>query len=463
MKKIFQIKLGAGIIIPLVVMLYFSSCKKEKDLDGSQSAQSSEQTAERFGNMKGLDIRLVADNLASPLGVVEAPDGTKRLFIFDQAGKVFIVDSNGTMLTTPFIDITPNMVTLMPGYDERGLTGFAFHPQFATNGRFFVYYQAPPVNLLYDHRGRVSEFHAATGANTASLSTEQVILEWDHPQFNHNGGTIEFGPDGYLYIAIGDGGGANDTGFAHVADWYLPNMGGNGQDIDSNLLGNILRIDVNGGSPYAIPADNPFANTSHKGEIWAYGMRNPYRFSFDIGGSQRLIAMDAGQNLYEEINVIERGGNYGWNVKEGDECFDAANPLQELPSCPGTDVFGNRLIDPVIELNNWMNPEGGNATTIVGGNVYRGDSLPGYQGKYFFGTFSQNFSGGPNGELFVAHPHGNGMWAYQEVNLVSHPGDIGYYLKGFGSNLRGEIYLAVSSTLGPTGTTGRIYKLILAP
>jgi glucose/arabinose dehydrogenase len=445
----------------LSLLLCFSACKKESDL-GGQSTQD-----EGAGNRpalakKALELRPVASGLASPLGLVEAPDGSHRLFIWDQVGKVYIVDSGGTMLSSPFLDISANMVTLMPGYDERGLTGFAFHPQFASNGRFFVYYQAPPINLQYDHRGRVSEFTASVGSNVANAGSEQVILEWDHPQFNHDGGTIAFGPDGYLYIAIGDGGGANDTGFAHVADWYGVNMGGNGQDIDSNLLGNILRIDVNSGSPYAIPPDNPFVSTTHRPEIWAYGMRNPYRFSFDMEGSQRLIAMDAGQNLYEEINVIERGNNYGWNVKEGDECFDAANPLQELPSCPDVDPLGNRLIDPVLQLNNWMNPEGGQATTIIAGHVYRGDSLAGYQGKYIFGTFSQTPTTA-DGELFVAHPHGNGMWAYSEITLASHPGDIGYYLKGFGQDSHGEIYLTVSGILGPSGTSGQVFKLVLAP
>jgi glucose/arabinose dehydrogenase len=447
-----------GIIVPIFFMLFISACKKDFD----QSSQASQQDQAKLGHLKDLDIRLVAGNLNSPLGLVEAPDSSKRLFIFDQTGKVFIVDSNGTMLQTPFLDIANRMVNLLPGYDERGLTGFAFHPQFATNGRFFVYYQAPPTNLLYNHTGRIAEFHASPNANIADAGSEQIILEWNHPQFNHNGGTIAFGPEGYLYIAIGDGGGGNDTGFAHVEDWYLPNRGGNGQDIDSNLLGNILRIDVNGGHPYSIPSDNPFVGTTHKPEIWAYGMRNPYRFSFDKGGSQRLISMDAGQSLYEEINVIQRGGNYGWNVREGDACFNAANEFTELPSCPDMDAFGNPLIDPVVQINNWLNPEGGRATTIIGGNVYRGDSLPTYQGKYIFGTFSQTPTT-PNGELFVAHPQGPGMWDYEEINLVSHPGDIGYYLKGFGQDLRGEIYLTVSSILGPTGNTGKVYKLVLAP
>lgn len=417
--------------------------------------------ANRMGNPQSLDIELVAQDLTSPLGLEEAPDGSHRLFITDQVGKIRIVDSSGLLLHTPFLDLTSKMVTLMPNYDERGLTGFAFHPNFSSNGKFYVYYQAPSVNMQYDHVGRVSEFTSTPGSNTANSGSERIILEWNHPQFNHNGGTIAFGPDGYLYIAIGDGGGGNDTGFAHVADWYMANDGGNGQDVDSNLLGNILRIDVNSGTPYGIPGDNPFVGTTHKQEIWAYGMRNPYRFSFDMGANHQLISMDAGQSLYEEINVIQKGANYGWNVREGDDCFDANNTFIPMASCPSVDTLGNPLVDPVIEVENWLNPSGGRATTIIAGNVYRGNALPGFNGKYFFGTFSQTPLKA-NGELFVAQPTGS-SWTYSEVDLASHPGDVGYYLKGFGQDLAGNIYLTVSCNLGPTGYKGFVYKLVAVP
>jgi hypothetical protein len=290
------------------------------------------------------------------------------------------------------------------------------------------------------------------------LASEKVLLEWDDAQFNHNGGTVAFGPDGYLYISIGDGGGANDVGPNHVTDWYTPNAGGNGQDIDSNLLGNILRIDVNAGSPYGIPADNPFVNKAGRDEIYAFGFRNPYRMSFDMGGAHWLLAGDAGQVLYEEVSVVTRGGNYGWNVKEGRHCFNAANNDTVFPSCPSVDNMGNRLIDPVIELNNWQNPMGGKATTVIGGHVYRGDDIRGWHGKYIFGTFSQTPTT-PNGELYMATMFGN-SWPYEEVSLKSHPDDVGYYLRGFGQDNEGEIYLAVSSMLGPQGNTGKVFKLV---
>ena len=435
-------------------LLFPLSCTK--DADEVISGSNDNNAAQIAGNK--ISKQLIASGLTSPLGLVEAPDGSGRLFIYDQVGKIFVIDSNGTMLTTPFLDLTSVIVPLDPNYDERGLIGFAFHPDFATNGRFFVHYQRPPAAPMWNNLTRISEFHVSENADVASMSTETVVLEWNDPQMNHNGGTLAFGPDGYLYIAVGDGGAANDTGFGHVQDWYTFNAGGNGQDIDSNLLGNILRIDVNSGSPYSIPPDNPFVNTTHKPEIWAYGFRNPYRMSFDMISGD-LLSMDAGQNRYEEIDLVTKGGNYGWNVKEGRECFNAADALAELENCPQVDNLGNPLIDPVIQLNNEANPEGGIATTIIGGNVYRGNTLNGMNGKYIFGTLSQD-ENEANGQLFWSNPGGS-HWAFHLLKLQGQ-NDLGFYLKGFGQDLQGEIYITVSSVLGPSGNTGQVYKLVPA-
>jgi glucose/arabinose dehydrogenase len=416
-----------------------------------------------------VDLQLVTDGLVSPIGVVASPDNTKRLFVIDQAGKIWIVDSNNVRMPTPFMDLTSRIVTLNGSYDERGLLGLAFHPQFATNHRFYVYYQMPPrpggpqPGSSWNNLSRIAEFRTLSADNNqADLSTERVILDLDDPQSNHNGGTIQFGPDGYLYIAIGDGGAADDVAPGHVSDWYGVNAGGNGQDVDANLFGNVLRLDVNNTTvPYSIPADNPFVGTAHKPEIWAYGFRNPFRFSFDMGGNHDLILGDAGQVLYEEINLVRRGNNYGWNVKEGKICFNAANNDTVLASCPTTDNLGNALIDPVIVVNNASNPAGGRALTIIGGNVYRGSLLPQYSGKYIFGTYAQ--SNAPNGELFVATPNGQADWNYQEIELASHPSDVGYFIKGFGQDNAGEIYLTVSLNGGPSGVTGKVFKLVKAP
>src|SRR4029079_2871319 len=199
-----------------------------------------------------------------------------------------------------------------------------------------------------------------SNANLADVGSERIILEEPHPQSNHNGGTVAFGSDGYLYISIGDGGNKNYIGPGHVEDWYPVNAGGNAQDNEANLMGNVLRIDVNSsanGKNYSIPQDNPFVGKPGRDEIYAYGFRNPYRFSFDMSGSRRMFLGDAGQNLYEEVDVVTKGGNYGWNIKEGTHCFNAANEFTELSSCPSVDGFGNPLIDPVIEADNVANPE----------------------------------------------------------------------------------------------------------
>lgn len=422
-------------------------------------------------NNTRMDLQLVADGFASPIGLVSAPDNTNRLFVIDQVGKVWIIDASGNKLTTPFIDVTSMLVTLNANYDERGLLGLAFHPDFQTNRKFYIYYQLPPrpggptPTTTWNNFSRISEFTAsAANANVADMASERVILEMDDPQSNHNGGTIAFGPDGFLYIAIGDGGSANDVAPGHVDDWYTANAGGNGQDIDANLFGDVLRIDVNSGTPYSIPADNPFVGRAGRDEIWAYGFRNPFRFSFDMGGTRQLFLGDAGQVLYEEINVVTKGGNYGWNVKEGRICFQAADNDVPLANCPAADNLGNTLVDPVIVLTNAANPAtlpGPKALTVIGGNVYRGNAIPSMQGKYLFGSFAQGMA--PDGELFVSTPSGSDQWTFDEVSLVSYPNNLGHYLKGFGQDNAGEIYLTMSTSLGPTGTTGKVFKLVAVP
>ena len=415
-----------------------------------------------------VDAVVIAEGLVSPIGLVAAPDETNRLFVIDQPGLIRIIegDSAYSLLPEPFLDLTGSLVPLNPAFDERGLLGLAFHPNYRNNGRFFVYYQLPPrpggpeEGVAWNNLSRIAEFRVSAGnPNQADPASEKVLLEWDDPQFNHNGGTLAFGPDGYLYISVGDGGAGNDVAPGHVQDWYEANLGGNGQDIDSNLLGSILRIDVNSGDPYGIPPDNPFVNGPGLDEIYAYGFRNPYRMSFDIGGLHQLFVGDAGQVLYEEVSIVKKGGNYGWNVKEGTHCFNALNNMQVLPNCPKVDPLGNPLIDPIIEINNWQNPLGGKATTVIGGHVYRGTAIRGLAGRYVFGTFSQTPTT-PDGELYVAHQRPFGLWPVEELSLAGSPDDVGYFLKGFGQDRQGEIYMTVSEVVGPTGNTGRVLKLV---
>jgi len=415
------------------------------------------------------ELQMIADNLVSPLSVVEPPGGSERLFIVDQVGKVWIVQ-NGTMNTTPFMDISSRMVSLNPNYDERGLLSLAFHPSFSSNGRFFVFYTAPPnaggpePGVSWNNLTRISEFKvSAADPDLADMSSERTVLEADHPQGNHNGGTIAFGPDGYLYISIGDGGASNDNAPGHEDDWYAVNAGGNAQNLSANLMGKILRIDVDNGMPYGIPADNPFANSmTAKPEIYAFGFRNPYRFSFDMGGDRGLYVGDAGQVLYEEIDLVKKGGNYGWNVKEGTVCFNTDDNTQIRPGCPSSDPDGNVLEDPIIQVKNKAHPDGsGIATVIVGGNVYRGNSLPQYRGRYIFGIFSQGGSPAtPNGRLFIASRNNAGSWSFDDLTPKSFPGHLGYYVKGFGQDNEGEIYVTVSTMAGVSGTTGKVFRLV---
>jgi glucose/arabinose dehydrogenase len=440
------VKATGYLLISLIFL--FPACKKDREPDR-------------------MDLQLIAENLVSPIGVVAAPDDNKRLFIIDQTGKIRIHDEKDGLLPGPFLDLTSRMVTLNPNFDERGLLGLAFHPNYKNNGRFYVYYNAPPrpggptPGTSWNNLSRISEFTVATdNMNMGNVNSERVLIEIDDPQLNHNGGTLAFGPDGYLYISIGDGGGSNDTARGHVPDWYATNAGGNGQE--ANLFGNILRIDVNTGTPYGIPQDNPFVGKPGKDEIYAYGFRNPYRMSFDMGGPHALFVGDAGQLLYEEVDIVVKGGNYGWNVKEGTHCFNAANS-QTFPSCPTADNLGNSLIDPVIEINNAQNPAGGVVMlTVIGGNVYRGNRIKGLDGKYIFGSYSRA-SSSPQGELFMATPaSGPGLWSFEKVPLTGFPNHLGQYVKGFGQDLKGEIYVATSTSGGPTGTSGKVYKLVKA-
>jgi glucose/arabinose dehydrogenase len=418
-------------------------------------------------------LRLVAEGMTSPVALVSAGDGSGRRFVVDQVGLIRVLRPDGTLAPEPFLDLRSRIVPLMPGFDERGLLGLAFHPGYASNGRFFVYYSAPlraGAPAGYDNTARVSEFRVSgSNPNRADPASERIVLQVDDPQFNHNGGTVLFGPDdGYLYISIGDGGGADDVGLGHVEDWYTANEGGNGQDIQNNLFGDILRIDVDRGDPYAIPQDNPF--TAAPGcadgcdETWAYGFRNPYRMSFDRGGNHDLFVGDAGQELWEEVSIAVKRGNFGWNVKEGTHCFSTDNPDESPSECPDTvgaphPRAGDPLIDPIIEYANHHQP-GGLGATVIGGHVYRGRALPQFSGRYVFGDWSREFEE-PDGSLFVAKRRKKGLWSMQQLRVATSPtGRLGHYLLGFGQDPSGEMYALTTDQTGPSGTTGKVFRLV---
>lgn len=392
----------------------------------------------------------VASGFASPIAVTHAGDGSGRLFVVDQVGIIWIVQ-NGEVLSEPFLDITDRIVALSDAFDERGLLGLAFHPEYETNGRLFVRYSAPRVGdpsepcadpggfIVGCHSATLAEFQVTADPNIADPTSEIVLFSVDEPQFNHNGGDVQFGPDGFLYFALGDGGGAHD-GLADVPVSHGPI--GHGQNTET-ALGSMLRIDVDSGSPYTIPADNPFVGGPGLDEIYAYGFRNPFRFTFDDDGT--LYLADVGQALFEEIDVVVNGGNYGWVTREGAHCFDPLVPDTPPVSCPTAG-----LIDPIAEYGHI------DGLAIVGGSVYRGTRFPELVGMYVFGDFSVDF--GPTGRLFYMDVAEVTPQIF-EFNLGSTGASLGQFLKGMGRGEDGEIYACIGLDLAPFGTSGAIVRI----
>ncbi len=394
-------------------------------------------------------LELLADGFTTPVEFVSSYDGTGRMFLVDQIGVVKIINNQGEVLEDNFLDLRNRMVELSPNFDEKGLLGLAFHPDFKENGRFFVHYSAPPREEIpedWNHTAVVSEFRVnESNANVADHESERIILQVNQPQFNHNGGHIKFGPDGYLYIPLGDGGGASDVGLGH------PPLG-NGQDI-TTLLGSILRIDIDTGDPYGIPSDNPFVGRGGRDEIFAYGLRNPYHISFDAKGNRELFAADVGQALFEEVNIIVGGGNYGWNIREGMHCFDPNNPQEVPDECPTVGYMGEPLIDPIFE---YRQPIG---IANVGGYIYRGKAIPGLAGDYVFGDWSTSFQEG-DGTVFAASKESD-VWNLRELKIANlENGRIGSFIKAVGQDEDGELYILTSDEVGPSGNTGKVFKVI---
>ena len=417
----------------------------------------------------GLD--LVADGLTSPVYATHAGDGSGRLFIVDQIGTIRILDANGALLPTPFLDLTGVIVAVNPGFDERGALGLAFHPDYRRNGRFFVRYSAPragdPSEPCFGstrgcHEEVLAEFHVSADPNLADPSGT-ILFRIDEPQFNHDAGQVAFGPrervnggrpGRFLYFTLGDGGGAHD-GLADTPPSHGPI--GNAQNIETHL-GAILRIDVDSppdpGLAYAIPADNPFAGAPGADEIYAYGMRNPYRFSFDdgAGGDGRLFLADVGQNLFEEIDIVEKGGNYGWVIREGFHCFDPFNPRSPPATCPETGPLGEPLLDPIAEYDHT------DGIAVIGGFVYRGSAFAALRGKYVFGDFSRSFVV-PSGRLFWIDT-GGALPDIFEFRLGPEDGSLDRFLLGFGEDERGELYVTTSEMLGPVGSSGKVWQIV---
>lgn len=340
----------------------------------------------------------------NPLYLTDAGDGSNRLFVVEQGGTIKLFESDAaTSNHSTFLDISGRLVS----GGERGLLGLAFHPDFENNGYFYVNYTADNPDRIVISRFRVS----AGSADQGDPDSEVVLLEYNQPFANHNGGYITFGPDGYLYIASGDGGSGGDP------DENAQNR--------TNLLGKILRIDVDGsedGNNYAIPPENPFIGNSegYREEIYAYGLRNPWRFSFDSQDGT-LIAGDVGQNQIEEVDIIENGGNYGWDTMEGTECFEPSS---------GCDQSG--LILPIWEYTHNL------GNSITGGYVYRGPTLDELTGRYIYGDFGS----GRIWALDISDPENP-----SNTELI----DSDLNISSFGTDAENELYIC--------SFDGQIYRL----
>jgi glucose/arabinose dehydrogenase len=348
-----------------------------------------------------LGLVQIADGLNSPVFATHAGDGSGRLFVVEKKGQIQVLDADGR-LKQPFLDIRKRVGN---GGSEQGLLGLAFHPNFGLNGRLFVYYTDRKGNTV------ISRFQANAERTEADPDSEVVLLTAEQPASNHNGGMLAFGPDGKLYAGLGDGGGAD-------------NEFGNGQKL-SALLGKILRIDVDSGVTYTVPADNPFTGQANaRPETWAYGLRNPWRFSFDRQTGDLWIA-DVGQGDWEEVNFqpagSRSGANFGWSIMEGTHCFDAT-------TCDQTG-----LTLPVAEYAH------GRDCSVSGGYVYRGAAQPRLQGVYFYGDYC-------SGIIRGLAKDADGQW--QSAELL----DTDLQISSFGETEDGEVLVVDYG--------GAVYRLV---
>ena len=359
----------------------------------------------------GLAVRLreVASGLDAPLFLTTAPGDQTRAFVVEQGGRIRII-RNDALVPTPFLDISGRIAS----GGERGLPGLAFHPQYATNGRFVVYYTNTSGDV------RIASYKVTADPDLADPASEQILLAVPHPSFsNHNGGMVVFGPDGRLYAGIGDGGSGGD-----------PN--GNGQNRNT-LLGKLVRLDVNGAGQASVPSDNPFVGQpGMRPEIWSYGLRNPWRFSFDRLTGDLYIG-DVGQNAREEIDVSTaasqagRGLNFGWNIMEGSACYSPAS---------GCNKTG--LTQPVLDYGH------SDGCSVTGGYVYRGSAIPDLRGHYFYGDYCSGWV-----KSFLL----SGTRAGQPLDWATlRPGS---QITSFGEDAGGEVYIIVSS--------GRVFRIEPGP
>lgn len=464
---------------------YFCTLHWQQGMTGSVVVQTSSIPQTKLDNpikprIKKGNVRIkltpVAEGLTAPNWGVAAPGDTGRLFVTDQAGIIWAINlTNGQK--TVFADLSALLVPLgfqgPDTFDERGLLGLAFHPGYRTNGLLYTFtseavsgpadFSTLPAGTPANHQSVIREWKVPAPDNPSSVvdtNSSRVILRIDKPQFNHNGGALNFGADGMLYISTGDGGQADDQGVGHSAQ-------GNGQD-RSNVLGKILRIDPNGrnapNQQYAIPADNPFVSGTSGGqagctdgicdEIYAFGLRNPFRFAFDTA-SGAIYAGDVGQNDIEEVDVIRPGANLGWPIREGTFCFNANGDddgfVSKAKNCPGTGMTA-----PVSQYDH------DDGTAIIGGFVYRGSNVRSLRGRYVFGDYAKP-SAQEGRLLFLTGRNIVGKKSIRKSPLaeirINGQQSLGLFLLGFGQDAQGELYVLGNRTGIPFGSTGGVWKI----
>ncbi|HWN94149.1 MAG TPA: PQQ-dependent sugar dehydrogenase [Methylomirabilota bacterium] len=410
-------------------------------------------------------LKLIAEGFVSPTALVPIDNG--RALITDQLGKISLLNKDGKLGEKVVLDLGSKLSNYNTNaFDERGVVGAAVHPQFANNKKFYLFYSAPlretaPTN--WDHTVRLSEF---TLAPDDTAGNERVLLEIDMPYFNHHGGRMAFGPDGLLYVAVGDGGNANDIDAPPGKNGLIRGRPpeGNGQS-RSTLMGKVLRIDVNNkdaGKQYAVPKDNPFVNGGGLPEIFAYGLRNPWGLAFDRAGDRELFLAEVGQDSWEEINIIKKGGNYGWNIREGLVCFDPKKPRNPPDDCPKVGANGEPLIEPILTYKNgrkWGKDPEVKGISITGGYIYRGKAFPQLAGKYVFGDWSRNFVI-PDGVLYVASKGPDGKWTMEALELANNAtGAIKLFVLALGEDAEGELYVLTNTSSALRGANGKVWKL----
>lgn len=424
-----------------------------------------------------INLTPLVTGLSAPDYAISAPGQSNRLYVLEQKGTVLIIE-NGSLLPSPALDIQ-SLVSppLNPGSanDERGLLGIAFHPGFSNPGSpghktLYTYNSQPlgtgatyaaPNSAVQNFKNAVNEWKwSATDPDKIDPASRREVISFGKNANNHNGGTIAFGPDGYLYLGLGDGGNANDVGASHIEP------GGNGQNL-TTPLGKMLRIDpldpalttsssdpVSNNGQYRIPATNPFQGAGQVREIYAYGFRNPYRFAFDRLNGELIVA-DVGQNTVEEIDRVTLGGNFGWALKEGDFLFNRSTGSVGVRS-PGSPAG---LIDPITGSSGTLEYDHGDGISITGGFVYRGSLIPALYGKYVFGDLAlHNLPPRADGRLFYADLATGRIFEFRLPQFSTTYLPNGLTVHGFGEDANGELY-ALATKTASSGSGGIIYAI----